>query len=171
MEQQIRMHYGQYKQHYADCATVPGSYDKTQRSIVVIVPEGRMKNSGVRGQHYSYFKLWHIYAKDGMPYYCTYRAMSQENAEKQQKKRCQDDDCKPYTVQFTGVIPQGMRYAVALISADNGIKKVDFFEDCRDAIDYAKNLPSTDKEFAELSCDDNNVRIVENIYRYHAARR
>lgn len=37
-----RMHYSQYKNHYADCKTVPGSYDKESRSIEVILPEGRI---------------------------------------------------------------------------------------------------------------------------------
>ena len=42
-----RMRYSQYKEHYADCRTVPGTYDKINRSIEVVIPDGRMKPSGV----------------------------------------------------------------------------------------------------------------------------
>ena len=51
-----RMLYRRYKQSYADCDTVPGTYDKATKSIVVIVPDGRMKKSGTRGKTYSH--LW-----------------------------------------------------------------------------------------------------------------
>ena len=47
-----RMKYKNYKEHYADCETVPSSYDKGTKSIEVIIPDGRMKNSGVRGHHF-----------------------------------------------------------------------------------------------------------------------
>ena len=50
------MPYKKYKQHYADCKTVPGSYNKFSKMIKVLVPEGRKKPSGVRGQSYSY--IW-----------------------------------------------------------------------------------------------------------------
>lgn len=39
-----RMLYRRYKTSYADCQTVPGTYDKATKTIVVIIPEGRMKN-------------------------------------------------------------------------------------------------------------------------------
>ena len=44
-----RMLYRRYKTAYADCQTVPGTYDKATKTIVVIIPEGRMRKSGVRG--------------------------------------------------------------------------------------------------------------------------
>ena len=47
-----RMHYSQYKNHYSDCQTVPGSYDKVTKSVEVILPEGRVKPSGVRGKRF-----------------------------------------------------------------------------------------------------------------------
>ena len=52
MEQIIRMKYKAYKEHYSDCETVYDSYDKGNKSIEVIIPEGRMKNSGVRGKKF-----------------------------------------------------------------------------------------------------------------------
>ena len=39
MEQVIRMKYKAYKEHYADCETVYGSYEKGNKSIEVIVLE------------------------------------------------------------------------------------------------------------------------------------
>ena len=51
-----RMRYAQYKKHYADCKTVPGSYDKADRTIEVLLPEGRVKPSGVRGEHFRFVK-------------------------------------------------------------------------------------------------------------------
>lgn len=32
------MHYGEYKKHYADCKTRPGSYDPETKTIIVYVP-------------------------------------------------------------------------------------------------------------------------------------
>lgn len=43
------MKYSRYKQCYADCRTVPGSYDADLKTINVYVPEGRMKPSGCGG--------------------------------------------------------------------------------------------------------------------------
>lgn len=45
-----KMPYKQYKEHYSDCDTVIGSYDKDEKTIKVIIREGRIKNNGVRGQ-------------------------------------------------------------------------------------------------------------------------
>lgn len=81
-----RMPYRQYKQHYADCETVPGTYDAGSKSIVVIVPAGRMKASGVRGRHFSTYELW-WQDERGEKHYTPYRAISRENAMKQ---LCQD---------------------------------------------------------------------------------
>ena len=53
----IKMHYARYKKSYSDCEVVLGTYDKATKTIDVIIPEGRMKKSGVRGKryHYMYF--------------------------------------------------------------------------------------------------------------------
>lgn len=82
------MPYRQYKEHYSDCETVIGSFDRHEDSrgnphgdptIKVIIREGRLKNSGVRGQHFYGFS----YApssdcESGI----TYRAVCEENARK-----------------------------------------------------------------------------------------
>ena len=62
---EYRMKYSQYKKHYADCKTVPGTYDTIEKSIIVLIPEGRMKNSGVRGQRYNYYRFSGIDKKPG----------------------------------------------------------------------------------------------------------
>ena len=54
---EYRMKYSQYKKHYADCKTVPGTYDTIEKSIIVLIPEGRMKKSGVRGQRDNYYRF------------------------------------------------------------------------------------------------------------------
>ena len=79
-----RMPYKQYKDHYSDCETVIGSFVSdvhTGKSIEVIIREGRLKASGVRGKHYSGYCLQN---ENGMK--TTYRAVSEENAIKQAKK-------------------------------------------------------------------------------------
>lgn len=79
------MPYKQYKEHYSDCETVAGSYTKHENSastIKVIIREGRLKNSGVRGKHFSGYSFL---TTDGK-HTCTYRAVSEENARKQLKR-------------------------------------------------------------------------------------
>ncbi|MEM5795165.1 MAG: hypothetical protein AAGU23_02650 [Bacillota bacterium] len=49
---ECRMPYSRYKQHYSDCDTLGGSYREDSKSIVVLVPDGRMKPSGVRGERF-----------------------------------------------------------------------------------------------------------------------
>ena len=73
--------YRQYKQHYADCETLSGSYDEELGTIKVIIRKGRLKNSGVRGKHFYRFCF---VAPDGK--YATYRAVCEENARKQMLK-------------------------------------------------------------------------------------
>ena len=77
----IEMPYRQYKDHYADCEAVAGSYDDVLRTIKVIVRAGRMKASGVRGKHYKYFTITNG-ARDEE---YELKAMSLELAEKQLK--------------------------------------------------------------------------------------
>ena len=80
---EYRMKYIQYKKHYADCQTVPGTYDKTTKTIVVIIPEGRMKKSGVRGQRYNYYRFNGVNQTTGKSVEVTIKAICGENAIKQ----------------------------------------------------------------------------------------
>lgn len=70
----------QYKQHYSDCETVPGSFKEgtqyqPKASITIIVRKGRMKNSGVRGEKFGYYTFRNELGKE-----ITYKAVSEENA-------------------------------------------------------------------------------------------
>ena len=79
-----RMSYKQYKEHYLDCETVIDSFEddiRRGKSIEVIIREGRLKASGVRGKHYSGYCLENENGKR-----CTFRAVSEENALKQARK-------------------------------------------------------------------------------------
>lgn len=84
------MPYRQYKEHYSDCETVIGSFDRHEDSrgnphgdptIKVIIREGRLKASGVRGQHYKGFE----FTTDTGSKVC-FRAISEETARKRMKK-------------------------------------------------------------------------------------
>lgn len=99
------MPYKQYKEHYSDCETVIDSYDdKTDNrgfrhghpTIKVIIREGRLKNSGVRGKHFHGFEFRSVEPdpKSGKPFAITVRAVSEENARKQLAK---DPETKVYT--------------------------------------------------------------------------
>ena len=72
----VEMPYRQYKNNYADCETVAGSYDIEERTIDVIIREGRLKNSGVRGQFYYYW----VFKDDAKELVRTIKAVSFENA-------------------------------------------------------------------------------------------
>lgn len=75
------MPYRQYKEHYADCETLANSYDSETRTIKVIIREGRLKNSGVRGKHFRGYAFMTDIGKT-----LCYRAVSEENAVKQMLK-------------------------------------------------------------------------------------
>lgn len=77
-----KMPYRQYKKHYADCETIAGSYNSEYRTIKVIVRKGRMKPSGVRGEHFSGY----VFETDDGSRTLAYRAVSEENARKQMLK-------------------------------------------------------------------------------------
>jgi hypothetical protein len=81
-----RMDYKQYKEHYADCETVAGSFFRNRYGnyIDVIIRAGRLKASGVRGKHYSGYELH--FDLDGERVYTPFRAVSEENAIKQLMK-------------------------------------------------------------------------------------
>lgn len=79
------MPYKQYKEHYADCETIIDSYNSHEDSrvripatIKVIIRAGRLKNSGVRGEHFSGYEFTSPEGK-----FTCYRAVSEENARKQ----------------------------------------------------------------------------------------
>lgn len=80
------MPYKQYKEHYADCETVSGSFDRHEDSngirhgaatIAVIIREGRLKTSGVRGKRFHGYAF--LTADNKM---VVYRAVCVENARK-----------------------------------------------------------------------------------------
>jgi hypothetical protein len=75
------MPYRQYKEHYADCETIINSYDRETGTIKVIIREGRLKNSGVRGKHFRGYAFMTDIGKT-----LCYRAVSEENAVKQMLK-------------------------------------------------------------------------------------
>lgn len=76
-----RMSYKQYKEHYADCETIAGSFQQDSykdSSIEVIIREGRLVPSGVRGKHFSGYEFK---TEDGKR--VCFRAVSEETARKQ----------------------------------------------------------------------------------------
>ena len=79
------MPYRQYKEHYSDCETVIDSYNDHNgmypASIKVIIREGKLKNSGVRGQHFSGYEFFFV-DTDGKKARICYRAVCEENAMK-----------------------------------------------------------------------------------------
>ena len=79
------MPYKQFKEHYSDCETVAGSFKRLEFSgeatIDVIIREGRLKNSGVRGQHFHGYQL-----KNNKGEVISFRAVCEENAIKQAVK-------------------------------------------------------------------------------------
>lgn len=89
------MPYRQYKEHYADCETIANSFDSRDirsnkpATISVIIREGRLKNSGVRGQTFKGFCL-----ENEKGFKVTYRAVSEENALKRALKEFPDHDWK-----------------------------------------------------------------------------
>ena len=77
------MPYKQYKEHYADCETVAGSFEyiNGKAIITVIVREGRLKASGVRGKRYSGYHFVNEIG-EGL----IYKAVSEENAQRRANK-------------------------------------------------------------------------------------
>lgn len=91
---EVTMLYRQYKQHYSDCETVADSYNKSLKTIAVLIPDGRVKPSGVRGRRFSGYQLWFL-DENGEKKFCSYRAVSAENATKQHKKVCKENGWVP----------------------------------------------------------------------------
>lgn len=80
-----RMPYRQYKDHYSDCETVAGSFigrddprSCGEASIAVIIREGRLKASGVRGRHYAGYEF--SFNSGGKQIRACYYAISEETA-------------------------------------------------------------------------------------------
>ncbi len=84
----IRMKYRDYKNHYNDCETVCDSYNKQDKTIEVVVPEGRMKNSGVRGKSFRYFHFDGVENGTGRKVYINIKATCVENAIKRLPYGC-----------------------------------------------------------------------------------
>lgn len=90
-----KMPYKQYKEHYSDCETIIDSYEAPERAygdrpamIKVIIREGRLKASGVRGKR---FYEWMLrFTHDGVTTSEVFKAVCYENAVKQLKKQCKD---------------------------------------------------------------------------------
>lgn len=93
-----RMPYRTYKRRFADCDIIGGSYDTLTKTIEVDIPDEikkeREKPSGVRGQHFSGYELYFINCNGDIKY-CTYRAVSAENAMKQHIKCCKQEGWTP----------------------------------------------------------------------------
>ena len=85
MDKIIRMPYRQYKTSYADCKTVYGSYDSNSKTVEVVIPEGRMKPSGVRGR--TFRTIWLRVGKDKDHLFEQgFKAVDADHAIKQAKK-------------------------------------------------------------------------------------
>ena len=71
------MPYKQYKQHYADCETIAGSFHRENGigRISVIIREGRLKPSGTRGMR---FRSYELRNKEGNV--VVYMAISEDHA-------------------------------------------------------------------------------------------
>ena len=81
--------YRQYKEHYSDCETLIDSFscDSCGRKCIdVIVRDGRLVNSGVRGKHYNSYEF--MDNASNRAFY--FKAVSEENARKQMKKALPD---------------------------------------------------------------------------------
>lgn len=82
------MLYRRYKQSYADCATIPGSYNAASKTIQVEIPNSRMKPSGVRGQRFLYLTFNGVEIATGRKVSCTIKAICEENARKRLPANC-----------------------------------------------------------------------------------
>lgn len=84
-----KMPYKQYKDHYSDCETVIDSFEAPERNrvamIKVIIREGRLKVSGVRGRTFAEWEF--IFKHNGETISGVYKAVCYENAVKQLEKQ------------------------------------------------------------------------------------
>nr|DAI94091.1 MAG TPA: hypothetical protein [Caudoviricetes sp.]DAV40294.1 MAG TPA: hypothetical protein [Caudoviricetes sp.] len=82
------MLYRRYKQHFSDCDTVAGSYDKEHKTIEVFLPDGRLKPSGVRGQSFHWMEFTGVENATGRKVRCTIKATCLANAIKRLPTDC-----------------------------------------------------------------------------------
>lgn len=82
------MLYRRYKKSFSDCETVAGSYDKKCKTIKVLLPDGRLKPSGTRGQSYKWMTFTGVENATGRPVRCTIKAICRDNAIKRLSKSC-----------------------------------------------------------------------------------
>lgn len=85
--QEIKMKYRDYKKHYADCDNL-GDYYKFDKTITVLVPDGRMKESGVRGKSFHYYEFNGVENGTNRPVRITIKAVSVENAKNRLPSDC-----------------------------------------------------------------------------------
>ena len=90
----LTMTYKNYKEHYSDCEPLANSYNRMQTSIKVIVRNGRLKESGVRGKHFYGYKLLNRKTKTTS----CFRAVCVENAYKQAVKAFPETDIEQWEV-------------------------------------------------------------------------
>ena len=91
---EVTMKYSRYKKHYCDCKIKAGSYDKINKTIVVLIEDDRLKPSGVRGESFHTYKLYFL-DRNKQKKYCVYRAICLENAIKQLLKDCKKEGWTP----------------------------------------------------------------------------
>lgn len=92
------MPYKQYKDHYSDCETVTGSFRRSKGGhsyISVIVRNGRLKASGVRGESFQGYELTNESGE-----IITYRAVCEENALRRANKEFPEHTWKCTHVYF-----------------------------------------------------------------------
>ena len=85
-----RMPYKQYKEHYADCETLAGSYKQEPKgysTIEVIIREGRLKPSGNRGKRLYDYTVINEYGEE-----MTYSVYEKQNALKRAKKEYPENE-------------------------------------------------------------------------------
>lgn len=82
------MLYRRYKTSFSDCETELGSYDPKSKTIIVLLPDGRMKPSGTRGRSFRYIEFTGTENATGRKVRCTIKAVSLENAIKRLPNDC-----------------------------------------------------------------------------------
>ena len=85
--QEIKMKCRDDRQRYADCDNL-GDYDMSRKTITVLVPDGRMKASGVRGKSFHYYEFKGVENGTNRPVRITIKAVSVENAKKRLPSNC-----------------------------------------------------------------------------------
>ena len=96
----LTMTYKNYKEHYSDCELLANSYCEKDTiygrvaSIKVIVRNGRLKKSGVRGEHFYDYELLNRKTKTKN----RFRAVCAENAYKQAVKAFPETNMEQWDV-------------------------------------------------------------------------